>query len=443
MADVTPRKEPSGHERHGISLQALKALSDIAGLPGGPLSPLSRVRRPQGPARADELLAAWENLEGEWTWSVPALLDPHCTLVFLCGDGNVNVLGQYVFPDAEAYGPGFEVTVEGERLELTGPLSLGELVVGLHSRLALEEAAEPARFRVELTADHFRALTACLDAHRSLTLGRRLLRIGGAAYAVGLADILEAWADGTSMLNPGWAVSLFQLLAPAAAPVDLAKALPRLLGEMARAGYLREETDTASGQTLYAFAENLEALSWGLVDALHFGLAVRRLGQPQAAEVTVLGGWRTPGGIWMVDLGDMEESGATMAFVGPGLASDLIDDALGDDSLAPTWEEFAMETPYARDAVVSRLRHARDEEAAVTAGGVGAVPTSPSFCTRCGTPLQEDVLFCKKCGAPVRRPPAGESRPGQDTVRQAACPNCGRINAAQANFCRGCGMRLP
>lgn len=408
MLDVTPHKGPAGHGKYGISLQALKALSDIEGLPGGPLSPLSRMQLPQGPARVDELIAAWENLEGEWTWSVPALLDPHYTLAFLCGDGNVNVLGQYVFPDAEAYGPGFEVTVEGERLELTGPLGLGELVVGLHSRLALEEAAEPARFRMELAADHFRALMACLDAHRYLALGRRLLRVGGAVSAVGLNDILEAWADGTSTLNPGWAVSLLQLLAPAAAPVDLAKALPRLLGEMSRAGYLREETGTESGHTLYAFAESLEALSWGLAGALHFGLAVRRLRQPQAAEVTIMGGWRTPGGIWIFDLSDAEESGVTLAFVGPWIASDLIDDAIGDDSLAPTWEEFAMETPYARDAVVSRLRRRRDEEmGAAAATGGGAVPASPSFCTRCGTPLREGMLFCENCGTPVRRPSAG------------------------------------
>jgi hypothetical protein len=444
--DMTPRQNQAGFETKGISRQALKALSNLEGLPGGPLSPLSSMRQPQGPARADELLAAWESLQGAWRWAVPALLDPHYTVAFLSGDGNVNRLGQYVFPDAEAYGPGFEVTMEEENMNLTGPLSLEELGVGFHSRLAWEEVGEPVQFRMNLAAYHFRALTACLDAYRSTALARRLLRSGGAPVSVGIGDILEAWADGTTMLNPGWTVSLFQLLAPAEAPVDLAKALPRLLQEMSRAGYLLQEKDAASGEARFSFADSLEPLLWGLTNALHFGLAVRRLRQPQTAEVTILGGWRIPDGIWMADLSDMENSGVTLILAGPELASDLIDEMLGDDSLAPSWEDFIMDTSYSHDAVISGLRHRQAEEEASPAdaevSGRESVPGSPSFCARCGQPLQDKAKFCRGCGTPVRRSHEVKSAEGQGVEKQRSCPKCGYICPGSAKFCRGCGLQL-
>lgn len=439
MVDLIARKDSAGYEALSMSRQALKALSGLEGLPGGVLSPLARMQAPAGPAEVGELITAWDALDGTWRWAVPALIDPRCTIALLVGDGNVNLVGQYLFPDAEACGPGFKVDVEEKSLSLTGPLQLGELAAGFYSHLMLEEVAEPEQFRMNLAREHFWTLIACLDAYRAAALGRRILRAGGAPRGVGLMEIVEAWADGTSMLNPGWAVSLFSLLAPDDVPRDLAKRLPRLLPEMARKGYLDEQKDTGSGQTYYGFGDNLAPLLWGLTTALDFGLVIKRLVQPQAMGFTLLGGWRTPGGIWLADLSDMVNSGVSLVLTGPRLTTDLIDDVLGDDTLAPPWEEFAMETPYMRDAVISSLRTM--PESRETGTGVretaqaDRTTTSRRFCKRCGEPLDMDVRFCRKCGLEAGM--AGVGRAGM-----SSCPGCGYRYQRGAKFCRECGREL-
>lgn len=440
MTDFEPREDPAGYGRVSLSRRALKALSGPEGITGGALSPLAAMEAPAGAGAADELISAWGSLDGAWKWSVPALVDPHRTVAFLLGDGNLNVVGQYLFPDADGCGPGFEVEVEEHGVELAGPLSLGELKIGFYSRLDLEEVAEPEPFRMNLPADHFRVLAACLDAYRSAALGRRLLRMGGAPPGVALAEIVEAWADGTSMLNPGWAVSLLSFLSPATAPQDLAVKLPRLLRKMSRQGYLKEVGDAGSGQTLYSFASGLAPLLWGLTTALNFGVAAQRLVLPQAAEVTILMGWRSARGIWLADLGDMENGGVTLILAGPMLATDLIDEALGDESLAPPWDEFVMETPYGRDAMISRLRRLQAGEEAEAAGRGKGEPPAPSFCTRCGSPLVKGAAFCRKCGTAVPR--QNGKTGGEAGKPQPSCPNCGYVYPGGTRFCRECGARL-
>jgi hypothetical protein len=413
--------------------RALKALSGLEGLTGGPLSPLARMQSPAGAADAGALIATWETLDDTWRWAVPALVDPRRTIALVMGDGNTNVIGQYLFPDAEAYGPGFHVDVGEEAVSLTGPLSLGLLQVGLYSRLALEDVAELEPFRVDLAADHFWVLMACLDAYRAAALERRLLRAGGAPPGVGPAEIAKAWTDGTSLVNPGWVVSLFSLLVPDQVPRDLAAKLPRLLRETSLLGHLQEIAGPGAGGTLYALPEALSPLLWGPTTAFSFGLVLQRLVQPQTAESTILGGWRTLGGIWLADLSDMENSGVTLILAGPILASEIIDDVLGDDSLSPPWEEFAMDTPYARDALISRLRAIPEGREPGTTGGEVATEDeeieSRAYCTACGNPLGEGLAFCNKCGKPV-----GGARLGQ-----ASCTACGNPLGEGLAFCNKCG----
>jgi hypothetical protein len=106
---------------------------------------------------------------------------------------------------------------------------------------------------------------------------------------------------------------------------------------------------------------------------------------------------------------------------------------LGDDALAPPWEEFAMETPYMRDDLVSRLR-AVPEGGQIETAATGAVPqdkaTAPrAFCTSCGNPLGEGLAFCNKCGKPV-----GKARPSK-----ASCTACGNTLGEGLAFCNKCG----
>ena len=433
MADIAPRENAAGYEKLEIPRQALKALLGLEGLQSGPLSPLARLQSPAGAADTSALVAAWEALDETWKWAVPALLDPRRTIALVMGDGNTNVIGQYLFPDADAYGPGFNVNVREETVTLTGPTSLGLLHVGLYSGLALEDVPELEPFRVDLAADYFWVLMACLDAYRAVALALRLQRVGGAPRGVGPAGLARIWADGTSSFNPGWAVSLFSLLVPDQVPRDLPERLPRLLQEMARKGHLQEVADP--GGTLYAPPEALSPLLWGPTMSFSFGLVAQRLAEPQMAEVTVLGGWRTPGGVWLADLSDMNNSGVSLAFTGPTLAEEIIDDILGDDSLAPPWEEFVMDTPYTRDAMVSSLRSIPAEAVSGTAGGEIAsdeMQASRRFCTACGNPLGDGLAFCNKCGKAV-----GAARGGPVT-----CSACGNPLGEGLAFCNKCGKRL-
>lgn len=427
MADRAPLEDDAGYDTLVIPRRGLKALSGIDGLTGGPLSPLARLQSPAGAADAGALIAAWEALDDTWRWAVPALLGPQRTIALVLGDGNTNLIGQYLFPDAEAYGPGFHVDMGREAVSLTGPLSLGMLRVGFYSHLALEEVEELSPFRTELAADHFWPLMACLDTYRAAALERRLHRAGGAPPGVGFAEIEKAWVDGTSSVNPGWAVSLFSLLVPDRVPRDLPERLPRLLPEMTRQGHLKEAVSPGAGGVLYSFSESLSSLLWGLTSVLNFGLITQRLAQPRSAEVTILGGWRTPGGVWMADLSDMDSGLVSLALTGPALADDIIDAILGNDTLAPPWEEFAMETPYERDVLVSRLRET-----------VAAAPeralASHGFCTHCGRQLLEGVRFCRECGAEVEIPEAAVA-----AAMRPVCPGCGLQLRPGARFCRMCG----
>jgi Double zinc ribbon len=434
MVDITLREDAAGYETLEISRRALRALSGIEGLQGGPLSPLARMQSPVGAADTSALVAAWEALDDTWKWAVPALLDPRRTIALVMGDGNTNVIGQYLFPDAEAYGPGFNVNVGKETVTLTGPTSLDLLHVGLYSGLALEDVPELEPFRVDLAADYFWVLMACLDAYRAVALALRLQRAGGTPRGVGPAGLARIWADGISSFNPGWAVSLFSLLVPDQVPRDLPERLPRLLQEMARKGHLQEVAD--SGGTLYAPPESLSPLLWGPTMSFSFGLVTQRLVEPQTAESTVLGGWRTPGGVWLADLSDMNNSGVSLALIGPALAEEIIDEILGDDSLAPPWEEFVMDTPYTRDAMVSSLRAIPAEAVPGMAAEEGApeeiAPTPERFCTACGNPLGEGLAFCNKCGKAV-----GGTRGGPVT-----CTACGNPLGEGLAFCNKCGKRV-
>lgn len=84
----------------------------------------------------------------------------------------------------------------------------------------------------------------------------------------------------------------------------------------------------------------------------------------------------------------------------------------------------------------------------------------PSFCSKCGSPLNPVAKFCTVCGAPAPRPapaPASEPQavsapetspaavkpspaaPKRETPR--VCPNCGEVLKPGVAFCTACGAR--
>lgn len=326
-------------------------------------------------------------------------------------------------------------------MTLAGPLSPWFIGDGLYSHLALEDVAEVEPFHMEMSADHFWALMACLDAYRAAALERRLRRIGGGPAGVGVEDAARMWTDGISLPNPGWVVSLFSLLAPDEVPRDLPQRLPRLFAEMARQGQLVSAAD--AGGALYALPEALSPLLWGPTTAFYFGLVTQRLAAGGSVEVTIVGGWRTPGGVWLADLSTLASGKAALALVGPALAEAIIDNVIDEDALAPSWEEFVMDTPYARNALIPRLRELRVKGEAVAAAA-GAAPgqgvsAPPGFCARCGKPLRAGARFCGVCGATMEGSEAGADVAGVGLRR---CPSCGNELQEDFEFCNACGRPL-
>jgi len=170
------------------------------------------------------------------------------------------------------------------------------------------------------------------------------------------------------------------------------------------------------------FGEGLELLAAGLSSQLLlFGLAVKRLRDPGAIDVTAMGGWRTPNAIWLADLSAILDGDVRLFLASRALIEDILGDLLGG---VPD-DDFAMDTPHTADALAARLA-----EAPVSRKPAVAAP-EPLKCDQCGVPLQPGWRFCGSCQSPVLEPDSD-----QPTV--TCCPNCGREAVPGARFCGKC-----
>lgn len=121
MSDTTT----AAAQAHQIafSKRALKALGEEPAVRCGALSLLARIEPPDVPSDRSALIDSLSALQGEWTWAAPALLDPHLTVAMLFGDGDTSLIGQYLWPDTDARGPGYRAVVDKDAIHLAGPLS--------------------------------------------------------------------------------------------------------------------------------------------------------------------------------------------------------------------------------------------------------------------------------------------------------------------------------
>jgi|GEM_PF-4363114 len=233
-----------------LSRVALKALADLPDMACGYLSPLARIGAPKGPSQREPLVAALEMMRGPWEWAVPALLDPHMTVALLLGDGETTLAGQYLWPDADGAGPGFKAAVEGQELRIEGPVDLLQVEQYLLEFLSLSAVPEIEPVRLSLNRDEFWATLALADGYRTATLRRKLAREGGRPLGIAVRDVVDAWQTGIASPNPGWSVSLFAMLAPAALPAGFQIRLPEVLETMGevRASGKAGDRDGAAGR---------------------------------------------------------------------------------------------------------------------------------------------------------------------------------------------------
>ncbi|GEM_PF-2438111 len=407
---------------------SLRFLAGLEGLEISPLSPLSGMGNAAGARDTQGLLAELEGWTGPWQWAIPSLMDPRHKVALLFAREGRALLGQYLFPDADASGPGFWASVAGDELALSGPWTMGEARVGFLELLNLGEVTDSPPARLDLTSPQFRALAAFLDAYRTSFLARDLVRLGGEPDGVSSAEVVGACRNGIAVPNPEWAVSMLCMLVPDDFPPRSEDSLPGLLEELVRAGFLDARE---AGGGAYAPRGDLARLCRELCRSnATYGIVTQRLDSSGGLEMGILYGWRTGEGIWLVNLGGSGERELAIIQVGPYPMTELLMEMLPEkgEYIAP--EDFAMETPYARDRLLSLLREAKPPAA------------GPETCMHCGAYLARDALFCRSCGKAVERAGETAARAVDAGEKPSFCSYCGNKVRPGAKFCRNCGKAL-
>lgn len=348
-----------------FSRAALKTLGEMPGLGCGPLSPLARISPPDAPADRSALLAGLTALDEPLAALVPALLDPHCTITLLFGDGASALMGQYLWPDAGGRGPGFRAVVEADAVRFSGPLSSEQVWLSCLDLMSINGMAEAEPLQMTFDLDQFWATLTLFDAYRMALLRRRLSRQGGDPAGVSSAGLAEAWQTGLAVLDPGWSVSLFALLRPDLIPERFVERVAGVIDRMDAAGILAKLPGDPGDPLgdVYIFGEGLDRLCHAVISgAMQIGLSVERLRAVREIELTTFGGWRTPGGFWLADLSQVPLHGTgtvNVTLLGKAALSALIEGAIGVrpdlgadvDLPAPT----LTNDPYARETVIEAL----------------------------------------------------------------------------------------
>jgi hypothetical protein len=378
-----------GSEHRTIALTALKALAAIGDRGCGPLSPLARIAAPEAPADGVALSAFLDRLDGGWRACVPALIDPQSTLAVIVADREQQKLGQWLWPDARARGPGFRVDESDDALRLHGPLAMAEIAASIYDYLAPEAVSELSLQRFELSADQVWALLALIDTYATAAALRSAARASGLPPGVAHADVVASWQAGLTRPNPGWSVSLAAMLMPQAVPEDFPARLQSVMGALDAAGLLTR-LDAAADDPLgdiYLLGNDLDLLSRGLADgAIGLGLVRAEVVAPGHVEQTTLAGWRTNGGFVLLNLSELESGRAELMLCGPTDFVDLIDSILG-------LQDAAEDAPAAWEASAAQLID--DLRRRLHAGVAMA---TPGTCPKCGSAVSAHARFCGSCG---------------------------------------------
>jgi hypothetical protein len=343
--------------------RALKALGEEPAVRCGALSLLARISPPDAPSDRGALIDALTALDGQWTWAAPALLDPHLTVAMLFGDGDSSLIGQYLWPDADARGPGFRAIVDKDAIRLAGPISDNEVLLSCLDLVSLNGVAEAEPLKMTFSLEQFWATLALLDAYRMTLLRRRLGRQGGYPAGVSAAGLAEAWKAGMAVKDPGWSVSLFAMLRPDLVPQGFESRVAGVIDKMDGLGIMAKLAGDPGDPLgdVYILGQGLELLCNAVMAGIvQFGLSVQRLRAANEIELTTVGGWRTSGGFWLADMSAIPLGGTgsvVVSLLGPSSFIELIEYALGGNAQVAD-APFEMATPYSRDALLDALRPA-------------------------------------------------------------------------------------
>lgn len=411
----TPEQQSSTISDLTLSRIALKALGELPGLAAGPLSPLARVEAPAGAADRAALVTVLEGISGSWKMAVPALIDPGMTVMLIFGDSDMTLMGQYLWSDPYGGGPGFRLELDGDDLHLTGPITIDDVRRRVQESLSLAGIAATDTLRMALNNDQLLVLAALVDAYNAAAARRRLSRIPGPPPGFLASEVMAAWQAGITNTDPSWSVSLFSLLNPEAVPRGFEQRIPAVMKKMADAGLLAILEDQA-GKTpddIYVMGVELELLCRSLSGSVtNFGLVVQRRLSADRVEATILGGWRTGGGIWVADLSALPDGNAELSLFDSSLFTELLEKVLGN-AAGGAADATGTATANTLDSILAQLKGGGPQEGAGASGsqtGANDITTQsgqepapgkkqPAFCTKCGKPVQAGAAFCVYCGA--------------------------------------------
>ncbi len=356
MSNTTLKDETTLRELR-FSRRALKSLAEIPGLECGGLSPLSRIASPAEAADRPGLLSSLRGLDRDAAWALPALVDPRLTVALLLGDDERQLTGQYLWPDPLGARPGFQLAVEASDLVLRGPFTVEQAELTLLDFLSLGSVAEASPVNLTLKADELWALAALADTYHVAALLRRASRMSGPPAGLRVKDVVSTWQAGLAEPHLGWAVSLFSRVAPEAVPADFASRLPAVLHAMARSGLLvslEAEAGDPLGDLLL-LGEALESLCRGRRTSIQFGLRLTSMPLPGHAEVLLLAGWRTAGGLVAIDLSAIAQDRVLALLLGPSAFSDLLQEAFREEPAASPAGAFAPDPRLSLESLLSSL----------------------------------------------------------------------------------------
>ncbi len=401
----------------------------------GALSPLTRIARPAGPADPAGMKSLADRLSGEWVWALEALACPGCTLAVMCADHEVQRIGQYAWPDADAATPGFEVRLAADGVTLRGPHSVHGPVGALLAELA---GAEPAvaPLRTTLPADEFWAVLAMADSIAEAHLLSRAARAMGRPTGATLAQVLAAWSAGTRSERLIWAVPLFRALVPDAVLQGMEARLSAALASLDAKGLLTRLPAGAASTDgdVYVLGEDLDLTVRGLsLASASFGV-VRSVAASGAVETLRVGGWRTPGGAVVADVSAIAQGAVELTLLGAGDLVDMLARSLGADAAAPDWSAAgppSVAVPSMVSAELARQAAAAaqpEQPARPAEAPQPAASAAPAVCRSCGAEVRPGARFCNACGQPVT--PANQ------------CTSCGAGHRPESRFCPACGKPL-
>lgn len=381
-----------------LSLTALKTLAEAPALHCGALSPLARIAPPPDAADPAALREALQQQDGGN--ALATLLEPGLLLTLVLDDPDAPALGSWIFASADGSGQGWRVEVDADALGLGGPVALRDVAAALSDWLALGGVGTLAPVRLDLNAHQCWALLTVADAWQGLQSLRLGLRLPGAPLALTRADLELSWTQASSTRRTGYAVARALLLTPDQDPGPIKDWLLVALDALERADLLVQLPGAPEqpDDSVLLPTDGLATLCAALAGARGFGL-LRAEAQDSSVQLACVLGWRSPGGIALLDLSALANDHAELFLCGPETAGPLLDHLLGPGAVPADPGRLGARLAELQAKVDASIAAVPAVASAPTRHAAPAATPAGRYCSQCGAEVKAAARFCGSCGA--------------------------------------------